>query len=49
MQTIPAVKTPTLMDLLQQFIHLGAESSFLKNILTNDRTRHDQSPIFSTP
>ena len=28
MQTIPAVKTPTLMDLLQQFIHLWAESSF---------------------
>ena len=49
MQTIPAVKTPTLMDLLQQFIHLLAESSFLKNILTDDGMCHDRSPIFSTP
>ena len=37
MQTIPAVKTPTLMDLLQQFIHLWAEPSFLKNILMMGR------------
>ena len=44
-QTIPAVKTHTLMDLLQQFIHLWAESSFLKNILTDDVTHHDWSPI----
>ena len=48
MQTIPAVKTHTLMDLLQKFIHLWAESSFLKIILTDDRMRHNQSPIFST-
>ena len=49
MQTIPAVKTQTLMDLLPQFIHLWAELSFLKIILTDDGTRHDRSPIFSTP
>ena len=49
MQTIRAVKTPTLMNLLQQFIHLWAESSFKKKILTDDGTRHDWSPIFNTP
>ena len=49
MQTIRAVKTPTLMDMLQQFIHLWAELSFKKNILTDDGTRHVQSLIFSTP
>ena len=49
MQTIPAVKTHTLMDLLQKFIHLWAKSSFLKIILTDDGTRHDRSPTFSAP
>ena len=49
MQTIPAVKTPTLMDLLQQFIYLWAKLSFKKNILTDDGMRHDLSSIFSTP
>ena len=43
MQTIP------LMDLLQKFIHLWAETNFLKIILTDDGTRHDRSPIFSIP
>ena len=37
------------MDLLQKFIHLWAESSFLKIILTDDGMRHDWSLIFSTP
>ena len=49
MQTIPVVKAPTLMDLLQQLIHLWAESRFEKNILADDRTCHAQAPIFSSP
>ena len=43
MQTIPAVKTPTLMDLLQQLIYLWAEVSLI--FFNSDWWRDTSCPI----